>query len=115
MNNDLAQEILKMAFGFKSSEETNQTQNATPYEVGEKYFIRTVTHHYTGKLKRITNGELVLTDAAWIADSGRFHNALKSGDLDEVEPYPNDVEVIINRDAICDASKWQHDLPLSQK
>jgi hypothetical protein len=49
----------------------------SPYQVGKNYFIRTVTHHYTGKLIKVTPKELVLKDAAWIADDGRFMNALK--------------------------------------
>jgi hypothetical protein len=73
-----------------------------PYKIGANYFIRTVTHHYTGKLSQVFPTELVLTDAAWIADDGRFADALKSGEFAEVEPYP-DGEVIIGRGAILDA------------
>lgn len=84
-----------------------------PYRVGEKYFIRTVTHHYTGELVAVFDGELVLKDAAWIADSGRFADALKSGNLSEVEPFPQG-EVVIGRGAIVDASIWNHTLPTTQ-
>lgn len=83
-----------------------------PYPVGHNIFVRTVTMHYTGKLIRVTDGELVLTDAAWIADSGRFHVALATGELNEVEPFP-DGEVIVPRSAIIDVSRWLHDLPAS--
>lgn len=81
-----------------------------PYPVGSSVFIRSVTNHYTGKLVRVTPGELVLIDAAWIADDGRFSNALATGELNEIEPYP-DGEVIINRGAISDVSHWPHALP----
>jgi hypothetical protein len=79
-------------------------QNTTdhPYKVGQIYFIRTVTHHYTGRLLRVTSQELVLEDAAWIADDGRFSDAVKTGNFNEVEPYP-DGEVIIGRSAVVDA------------
>lgn len=87
---------------------------AHPYRVGENYFIRTVTHHYTGKLVAVFDGELVLQDAAWIADSGRFADALKDGALLEVEPFPTG-DVIIGRGAIVDASIWNHHLPTAQK
>ena len=43
-----------------------------PYNIGANYFIRTVTHHHTGKLVQVTSQELVLVDAAWIADDGRL-------------------------------------------
>jgi hypothetical protein len=83
------------------------------YKVGEKYIVRTVTFHFTGKLKLLTDGEMVLSDAAWIADSGRWTQALKDGTLSEVEPYPGDV--IISRASIVDVCVWTHDLPRLQK
>lgn len=85
------------------------TFNDTAFEVGKSYFIRTVTNFYTGRLERITPNELVLAEAAWIADTGRFSTALKTGDLSEVEPYP--AEVILSRGALVDACEWLHPLP----
>lgn len=82
-------------------------------EVGKAYIIRTVTFHYTGKLKAISDGWLVLSNAAWVADSGRWANALKDGTLGEVEPYVSDV--VINRSAVVDVTSWAHDLPRQQK
>jgi len=73
-----------------------------PWQIGKNYFIRTVTHHYTGKLASVHEHELVLTDAAWIADDGRFMQAVASGEFKEIEPYP-DGPVIIGRGAILDA------------
>lgn len=82
-------------------------------KLGTSYLIRTVTMMYTGKLIAITDSDLVLADAAWIADSGRYADALEKGTLNEVEPYPN--EVIVSRAAIVDAAEWTHDLPRAQK
>lgn len=84
-----------------------------PYQVGQNYFIRTVTHYYTGRLVRVTQKELVLEDAAWIADTGRFHDALKNGTLSEIEPFPS--PVIVGRGAVIDATLWTHELPRNQK
>ena len=78
--------------------------------IGNAIFVRTVTMHDTGVLMRVTEKELVLTDCAWIADSGRFHKALAKGELNEVEPYP-DGEVIINRDSLLDICAWDFALP----
>lgn len=86
-----------------------------PYKVGKNYFIRTVTHHLTGKLIKVTAKELVLEDAAWIADDGRFHDALKTGNLSEVEPFPDGAEVIVGRGSLIDAVEWAHALPRDQK
>lgn len=77
-------------------------------------FIRTVTHHYTGRLVAVHEKELVLEDVAWIADSGRFADALKSGNFNEVEPFP-DGPRIIGRGAVIDAGVWPHALPRTQK
>ena len=82
-------------------------------KVGTSYIVRTVTYHYTGKLKAVTDSDIVLSDAAWISDSGRWATALKDGTLSEVEPYPG--ECIISRAAIVDASVWAHQLPREQK
>jgi hypothetical protein len=85
-----------------------------PYCIGKTYFIRTVTHHYSGVLVRVFKQELVLKDAAWIADDGRFADAVKDGTFHEVEPYP-DGEVIIGRGSICDAYAVSFKSPRVQK
>lgn len=84
-----------------------------PWQVGANYFIRTVTHHYTGRLEAVYPKELVLSEAAWIADDGRFHTALSTGALNEVEPMLGNV--IIGRNSIIDASIWTHKLPREVK
>ena len=84
-----------------------------PFEIGAAYLIRTVTMIDTGRLLRVTPTELVLEDAAWIADTGRFADALKKLSFNEVEPFP-DGEVIIGRGAIIDAVKIK-ETPRSQK
>ena len=86
-----------------------------PFEIGENYFIRTVTHHLTGKLVEVFPTELVLVDAAWIADDGRLMDALKTGVFGEVEPYPDGVRVVVGRGSIIDAQVFANKLPRSQK
>ena len=85
-------------------------------QIGQAYFVRTVTHYYTGRLVTVTDSDIVLRDAAWIADTGRFADALKTGTLNEVEPYPDpNIGVVISRGAIVDATIWNHPLPMEQK
>lgn len=91
---------------------SNSNENS-PYVLGEKYFIRTISNYFTGKLVSIHERSLVLSDAAWIPDTGRFSDSLKTGQFNEVEPYPG--EVIVNMDAIVDASVFNHELPRQQK
>lgn len=87
------------------SGDTNQTtEGGCPWEVGKPYFIQTVTHYYTGRLIGKTATELVLEDAAWIADTGRFTQAMESPDnFSEVEVYPDGRQVIIGRGSIISA------------
>jgi hypothetical protein len=85
-----------------------------PFNLGKNYFIRTVTHHHTGKLVQVTPTELVLENAAWIADDGRLTDALKTGTFNEVEMFPPDAKVIIGRGSLIDAVEVPS-IPTSQK
>lgn len=80
---------------------------------GRNVFIRTVTHHYTGRLVAIEKQWLTLEDAAWIADDGRFADCLANGTPSEVEPFPGGC--VIAAGAVLDVSPWDHDLPRVQK
>ncbi len=80
--------------------------------IGKAFFFRTVTYHMTGRVKRIIGNILVLTDAAWIADSGRFMDCIKSGKLNEVEPVGN---AYLNLSTCVDFFDWKHDLPKTTK
>jgi hypothetical protein len=93
--------------------ESDATPSAVPFEIGEKYFIRTVTYFATGKVKRITGNFLELEDAAWVADTGRFNEAISKGVLDEVEPV--EVPMYVNISSITDAFLWKHKLPREAK
>ena len=80
-----------------------------PYKIGEAYAIRTVTMHHVGKLVAVYPQELVLEGAAWVADSGRWHNALETGEVKECEPFLAG-PVIVGRGGIIDACVWKHEL-----
>jgi len=81
--------------------------------VGKKLFLRTVTYHIVGKVEKIVgNGILQLSNASWVADSGRFMNAIKEGTLDEVEPIGN---WFVNLNTVTDFGFWVHNLPKEQK
>ena len=91
----------------------------TTFKKGKNYLIRTVTHIQVGKLVEINGKELVLKNASWVADTGRFYNALKEGlenqRSSEIEPFPKGSEVIVSRDALIDAVEYKHKLPTQQK
>ena len=84
------------------------------WEIGKPYFIRTVTYHLTGKLIDVTEHELWLEDAAWIADDGRFAQAVEKGEFSEIEPYPSGVRVAVGRGSLIDAVRI-NTVPRSQK
>lgn len=87
--------------------------DVAPWLIGKNYLIRTVTMTDTGRLVAVTDKELVLEDAAWVADTGRFSNALLSGNFEEVEPFPAG-RVILNRSCIIEGVEIAH-LPRTQK
>lgn len=79
--------------------------------VGQKLFIRTVTYHMTGKVVKRMGAFVQLEDAAWIADSGQFSDAIKNGDLSEVEPVGT---AWVNLSSVVDFFPWKHKLPTKQ-
>ena len=85
----------------------------SPWVIGANYLIRTVTMIQTGRLVTVGDKEIVLEDAAWIADTGRFADALKTNNFTEVEPFPPG-PVIVGRGAVIDAVQI-HTLPRVQK
>ena len=89
------------------------TGNESIWEIGKNYLIRTVTMIQLGKLKTVTDKELVLSDACWVADTGRFNVALEKGTLNEVEMFQRDV--IVGRGGIIDATEWLAELPKTTK
>ena len=92
----------KEIMAFFGQQPTSNKAQDSHWEIGKIYLIRTVTMIDTGVLVAVTDKEIVLEDAAWIADTGRFSDALKKCEFNEVEPFPNG-KVILNRSAIIDA------------
>ena len=82
-----------------------------PDLIGKSFFFRTVTYHCTGKVVSLIGKIAKLETAAWIADSGRFSNAIKTGTLSEVEPVG---EMYLNLETVVDFFPWIHELPTVQ-
>ena len=105
------EEIIRLL--LKEKTDRIESKIEVPFEVGKAYFIRTVTYFATGKVKKITGNFMELEDAAWVADTGRFRQAIMEGTLDEVEPV--DVPMFINMASITDAFEWKNKLPREQE
>jgi hypothetical protein len=96
--------------GEKMPARTKKSEaNCHPYKIGKNYLISTVTTYELGRLVAVGEHELVIEDAAWVAYTGRFGEALKSGKIDEAEPYPSG-PVIVGRGGIITAAIWDHEL-----
>lgn len=81
--------------------------------IGKAYYFRTVTYHQVGIVVGVFCVKwLQLKDASWVADSGRFMQAIKEGKLNEVEP---EGDAFINMDSVTDFFPWEHPLPKEQK
>lgn len=99
----------------KQANKPKSVRKVGPYTIGANYQIRTVTMIYTGKLLAVHPLEMVISDASWIADTGRFADACARGTYSEVEPYPEGRQVVIGRGAIVDAFVIEFPLPRTQK
>ncbi len=82
--------------------------------IGNKLLIRTVTYHLVGEVKDRVGNLFELKNASWVADTGRFMNALKEGFgvSAEIEPVG---QCWINIESIVDIFPWKHTLPKEQK
>lgn len=86
----------------------------SPLRVGNNVLIRTVTHYHTGRIEILTSEEVVLSSAAWIADTGQFADCLKNGVVNECEPFASGI-VSVARGTIVDVTDWTAPLPTVQK
>lgn len=88
------------------------------WRVGANYHIRTVSYHFTGTFVGFNGpnySELAFENAAWIADDGRFAQAIATGEMSEIEPYPDGTVIGINRSCIVDFTEVKWPTPRSQK
>ena len=76
--------------------------------------IRTVTCFQVGEIVAFDALEIILHDASWVADTGRFTQALRSGVLNEVEPFADGL-CSVGRGAVVDIANWKHPLPTEPK
>jgi len=85
----------------------------TMMEIGQKVFIRTCTNYFLGRVAALSAEEVRLTCASWVADTGQFGEFLRTGELNEVEPYPRGC--VVRLGAVVDWSLWSHELPTEAK
>lgn len=113
--NDLTLGQIKEIQSLTGSKNSITNQDNSHWEIGQNYFIRTVTMIQLGELKKVTDNELLLSKACWVADTGRLSESLIKGNFDEIEMFPNDADVIIGRGGLIDAVKVNITLPTETK
>ena len=101
-------ESIKNQLGEEEKIDVNNYQDL----IGKKLFLRTVTYHIIGKVEKVMGGFIQLSTASWVADSGRFMEAIEKGILKEVEPIKSIMWV--NLSTVTDMIIWKHDLPTKQ-
>ena len=80
----------------------NPQSSSNPWEIGKIYLIRTVTMIDVGRVVAVYPTEIVLEEACWVADTGRFAQAVATAEFGETEPFP-DGRVIVGRGSIVDS------------
>lgn len=82
--------------------------------IGKDVFIRTVTHHFTGRCTAVDGMFAKLEECAWIADDGRLSESMKdSSKFCEVEMYSD--YRLIGLGAIVDIGPMTSELPRETK
>ncbi len=109
--------VLKSSIKQKETIVVPKGDKSNPFlEVGKVYFIRTVTHYFTGRLEWVGEKELAISSACWIADTGRFNEFLKDKNkVNEAEPFPEGSTVVIGRGALIDLVEYKPSLILLVK
>jgi hypothetical protein len=84
-----------------------------PFKVGDAVLIQTVTFYFTGRIVKITPKWVHLAESAWVADMGRYAQAIEGGKLKEVEAINAKQAVPIA--SIVNVVAWNHPLPRETK
>jgi len=78
--------------------------------IGKKVFLRTVTYHLLGEVTKIIGDLIFLKNTTWVADSGKFSDAIKNGFSTAAElEYIGDW--FVNSKSLTDGGFWKHKLP----
>jgi len=97
---------------YKTESVPTETIKSLDDLIGRSLLIRTVTYFMLGRVDAIVDGFMVLSTASWVADTGRFMQAIQNGTLNEVEPVGI---AYVQIASIVDMFPWVHSLHTAQK
>ena len=89
-----------MGGGPETQECYMATKKTNLFKKGDKLFIRTVTYFQAGEFVEMRDGFIHLKNASWIADTGRFTQAIAEAKFNEVELFAK--PVLVNVASIID-------------
>lgn len=81
--------------------------------IGKTVFIRTVTMTNVGVLQAVMKDGFLLSDAVWIANTGRWSQFCQNGTADEVEPFGS-TPVVVAKGGVIDVGLMPK-IPTSSK
>jgi hypothetical protein len=84
------------------------------WQLGKCYVIRTTTVANMGRLIAIGEHELVLDQASWIDNPGRYWATLHTGSCEGWRPYPRGKSIIIGRRTVTDAAEIDGTIQVTQ-
>ncbi len=86
------------------------------YEVGARYYFRTISFNWIGTIMAVTATDILLdAGAACVFEEGhRYSQFLLVGPNNESEIEASVGKVVVNRSAIVDAAEWRHNIPATQ-
>jgi hypothetical protein len=86
-------------------------------KIGQAVFVQTVTLYFLGRVVKMDDRFLYIDQCSWIADTGRFHKAMKEGTaaLQEIEPLPPERVERLAWGAFIGVSDWPFALPTDAK
>lgn len=88
---------------------TNQANGR--FEIGQRYLFRGVTCYQIGVVTKYDDQFVWLKDAGWLADTGRFSECIKNGEVSEFEKVPDESEPMVNIQSLCDVYRFNHETP----
>jgi len=104
-------ETIKLIAGLLKLNDSDS--ESIPVKIGQSYLFRTVTYADIGTVTAVNGSFVTLYPAVWIPNTGRFMDALDSGEVEEAEPMP--LGTIVNANACVDTTPWPHSVPGAQK
>ena len=82
------------------------------FSKGSNVLIHTPTLYWCGTVETDGGDYVTLRPAAWIADTGRYADAFRTGEFREVEPVPGAVTIYLGPGVVV--VEWPHPVPTVQ-